>query len=394
VDASEQHCLLIAPTGAGKSRCFLIPNLLCSRNPIIAVDSKGELSLTTADFRRRTMGHRVVNLDPFKIASDGSDSFNPLDAVAGDPEQIDDNSKAMASSMASGQRGTKEPFWDDNAIDAVAGGIAHVARDPDPEKRNLGRVWDIFSADDAVYQIAVLLDVSKHMSRFAHDNLKMFLDHEDRVRSSVLSTIRQHLRILSSSTVRQSLSSTSFSIDEVRDGRPLTVYLILPVQKLLSHAGLMRLWLSSLMNIIGSRTVIPEQPTIFIADELASLGAVPEIFSAVTLMRGFGMRCVLVYQSLDQIKTQWPAGHRTVIDNCGVLATFGRIRAGQAMELAAIMGDVVGEDIVTLPADQLYVARSGAASERLRKFDYLKDPAFRGRFRANPYYAKQPLADK
>ena len=47
-DASEAHCLVVAPTGAGKGRGLVIPNLLQWPHSMIVVDVKGEAALATA----------------------------------------------------------------------------------------------------------------------------------------------------------------------------------------------------------------------------------------------------------------------------------------------------------------------------------------------------------
>src|ERR1700688_2511970 len=65
-DDSEPHVLVIAPTGAGRGRNFIIPNLLTCEAPAIVLDIKGEAARVTAR-RRREMGHDVVILDPFHI---------------------------------------------------------------------------------------------------------------------------------------------------------------------------------------------------------------------------------------------------------------------------------------------------------------------------------------
>ena len=46
-DRSEAHVLVIAPTGAGKGRNFIIPNLLSSTAPAIVLDIKGEAARVT-----------------------------------------------------------------------------------------------------------------------------------------------------------------------------------------------------------------------------------------------------------------------------------------------------------------------------------------------------------
>ena len=62
----EGPICVIAPTGAGKGRDFLIPTILKYDGPLIVTDLKGELA-SVCRRRRREMGYEVAVLDPFNI---------------------------------------------------------------------------------------------------------------------------------------------------------------------------------------------------------------------------------------------------------------------------------------------------------------------------------------
>jgi type IV secretion system protein VirD4 len=63
---STVHVSVYAPTGAGKGVSCLIPWLLTTDESAVIVDFSGDLTLQTAEYRERKMGHKVVILDPFK----------------------------------------------------------------------------------------------------------------------------------------------------------------------------------------------------------------------------------------------------------------------------------------------------------------------------------------
>src|SRR4051812_4199702 len=62
----EGHLITVAPTGAGKGRSVIIPNLLSYDGPVVVTDPKGENFAVTARARRQ-MGHAVYKLDPFGV---------------------------------------------------------------------------------------------------------------------------------------------------------------------------------------------------------------------------------------------------------------------------------------------------------------------------------------
>ena len=65
-DFSENHLLVVAPTGAGKGRHIIIPTLLYDEAPAVVLDIKGEAAAVTAAYRQKVMRHEVTIIDPWK----------------------------------------------------------------------------------------------------------------------------------------------------------------------------------------------------------------------------------------------------------------------------------------------------------------------------------------
>ncbi len=385
-DHSEAHVLVIAPTGAGKGRNFIIPNLLTSTAPAIVLDIKGEAARVTAR-RRRDMGHEVVILDPFQIATDKPGSLNPLDRLASAPETIADEAFMLASLLSEGRRFEREAFWDDLAENLLAGMFTHLATAEGRNSRALGDVWDMLAADDFVYSLAALLDAKRPLNSFARQQFATFIGHEgDKVRTSVASVAQQHMRIFASPTVQRAVATTSFDMEKVRSGAPLTIYIVMPPTKLVSHGSLIRLWLSTLLGTITDRTTAPEQPTTFMVDELAVLGGLRAFKEAVTLLRGYGLRCCFFLQSLAQLKSIYPRDHEIIAENCGAIITFGHTSLAMSRPIAELLGDEFAEALFAMTREQIAIRMAGQPTIIGRRLDYLTDRSFAGKFDANPRY--------
>jgi type IV secretion system protein VirD4 len=390
-DSSESHLLAIGPTGGGKGRNLVLPNLLNWPHSALVVDIKGEAALATARYRR-ALGQRVVVLDPFCRVSAGEEGLNPMDWLADSETHIADNASTLSETLT-GEISLKDPFWDHAANDLVAGLIAHAATSRQAGERNLGFVYNALTGDDPVHAFAVLLDNVKDMHPYAHRHLAAFCSHEgEKVRSSVLSTAQQHLRTFASPLVQKSVAHTTFDLGALQRGEPISIYLVLPATRLHSHAPLLRLWLSVLLGVIAERSSQPAAPTLLIVDEMAQIGAVPMILQALTLLRGYGLRVMAIVQSIAQLRTMWPTDHQTIIDNCGTIATFGQNRPYMAEPMAELLGDISADTLLKLPPDQLVINRNGEGTVIARKLDYLKDPMFSGRFDPNPFYARHGAA--
>jgi type IV secretion system protein VirD4 len=387
----EAHCLVVAPTGAGKGRNVIIPNLLHWPHTAIVIDVKGEAAMATARYRR-SLGQRVVVLDPFCRVSDGGDGLNPLDWLATTPEVVADNASTLSETLTGTERSLKDPFWDHLANDFAAGLLAYAATSADPCKRQISHVFDLVAGDDPVMHVARILDTTKGLHPFVQQQLAAFLSHEsDKVRPSVRSTAQQHLRIFGNPLVCRAMSKTTIDLAALTRGEPMTIYIVLPASRLQSHASVLRIWLAVLLGVISERSSRPLHPSLLILDELAQIGAMPLVLQALTLLRGYGLRVMAVLQSLGQLKSLWPADHQTVLDNCGLVAAFGQNRPAMAEALADLFGDLPANALLQMPPHQLAISRAGQRTFVARKLDYLTDRCFEGRFDANPFYEHQAM---
>jgi type IV secretion system protein VirD4 len=388
-DSGESHCLVVAPTGAGKGRSIILPNLLHWPHTAIVVDVKGEAALATARYRR-SIGQQVAILDPFQRVGKTCDRLNPLDWLGKSAEHLADNAVTLSEAVTGKEAlSEKEPFWDHAANDFTSGLIARAATRLNPQERCMGAVYNLLSGEDPVYQIAVWMDTEKEMHAFARRQLGAFLHHEaDKVRTSVMSVALQHMRAFSTPLVQAAVADTTIDLDALRAGKPMTIYLVMPANRLQSHAGL--LWLNVLLGVVAERTSQPECTTLLVLDEMAQIGGVPLILQALTLLRGYGLRVMAVVQSLAQLQSLWKKDYQTVIDNCGVIAAFGQSRPVMANPMADLLGDLSAAAIMQMPPDQLAINRTGQGTVIARKLDYLRDAMFAGRFDANPLYERSP----
>ena len=180
---------------------------------------------------------------------------------------------------------------------------------------------DLLHSDDVVYNLALLLDTKgKTMPRLAYQEIAAFLQHPEReTRPSVLSTAVAYLKQFMSDRVADSFGPSSFSLTDFANGVPMTIYIILPVDRLVSHRSVLKLWVGTLLRAIFSRTCAPELRSLFLVDECAQLANFPMLQTAVTLTRCYGVRCWMLFQDLQQVQECYPQGWQTLVNNCGAI---------------------------------------------------------------------------
>jgi type IV secretion system protein VirD4 len=121
-------------------------------------------------------------------------------------------------------------------------------------------------------------------------------------------------------------------------------------------------------------------------DELAHLGGLRAFKEAVTLLRGYGLRCCLFVQSQAQLKSLYPQDFETVMENCGAIVTFGHTSMGMSRHIADMLGDVSADALFTMTGEQIAVHLARQPTVIGKRLDYLEDELFVDKFDANPRY--------
>lgn len=392
----EQHVCVLGPTGCGKGVSSLMPSLLTYPGPVVVVDVKGE-AVAVASRQRRRLRQRVVVIDPFEITEwKNRDSFNPLDIQRLTQEPVEDLAMELAQLLRGGSQGSLKSsregdFWDVRGDGLNSGLLAHLLGTPSEEMdRTLITMRDLLMGDDPIYFLAAMLDkIGKTMPKLAYQQIASFLGTTEITRSGILATATERLSALFHPGVETALRSTSFDLAAFRDGRPISIFLVIPPGKLQSHGRVLRIWLAALLSLLQSRRRRPAQSTLFLVDEAAQLGAMEPLRVALTLLRGYGVRTISYWQDLAQIK-QLYGDWESLINNCSlqILGTNTLLAARAASELTGPAFSA--EAILTLPEHQGILIEKGRASS-FQKLNYLTDDLFAGLASPHPMYASSTV---
>ena len=392
LDDSESHLITVAPTGAGKGVSCIIPALLRYPGPVVVVDPKGENLAVTARARRE-MGQEVIVLDPFGIAKGVErHRFNPLDlADPRSPGFVEDAAMIaqLASSNAGDRSGRQDPFWPQMGRTLVTAAILDVLTMADSEEATLSAVRELVNRP-----VPELAKRAAAWGRADHPELRRMaglLNHPaNQTLGGYWAMAVNHLDFLKGEQVAAHLAASDLDLNRVHDGAPLSIYLVLPPDKMESHAALLRLWVGTLTAAVTRRRTRPERPTLFIVDEAAQLGELPQLRQAITLLRGYGVRVWSFWQDLSQLRRLYPDDWETILNNCRVQQFFGASTALAADAVVDASGFGPREAVLDLERDEMILNLAGDAPVIARKPNYRLDPPFQGRFDDNPFYAGVP----
>lgn len=386
------HLMTVAPTGAGKGVSCIIPTLLRFPGPTIVIDPKGENYAVTAS-RRKALGQKIVLLDPMGITgSDGVGAFNPLDLV--DPRTavaIDD--AAMVAQLLTAGLDKLDPrnlFWYQRGEQLAAGLIQHIATSRPPGQRNLAELRRLLNLPIEEFEQMARSEMLDSPDENVRSLAGMLTNPAVEMIGSIVGMAQNSLEFLRGELVQEATDSSSFDIEAVTTGEPLSIYLVIPPDKLESHRNLLRVWIGSLMALLMRRRAPPPHKTLFMLDEAAQLGSLDQLRQAITLMRGYGMQTWSFWQDLSQLRNLYPSDWETMYNNCQVHQSFGFTNLKAAEAAADISGFYDPLEVLELDVDEMILSIAGDEAVIARKPHYLTDPAFRGTFSDNPFYKAVP----
>lgn len=389
----EGHLMTVAPTGAGKGTGCIVPALLRYPGPVIVIDPKGENVAITAR-RRRELGQRVVVIDPTGLTGLPADRFNPLDTIDITQARAVDDVVALARTLSDGVESGdgRNRYWLQRGMHLVTGAMlqalqaAHEARQAGvPQRASLMQVREMINsaaADPATLGQAMGNSRHPEVRRIA----QMLNIQASETLGGIVSFAQEAVDFLRGDGIETSIADTSFAVDDVTTGAPLSIYLVLPPHLLESHGRLLRLWLTSLVGCITRRRGRPAHSTLFILDEAAQLGELPQLRQAVTLLRGYGLQTWSFWQDVSQLQLLYPRDWKTMVNNCRVLQCFGALNQVAAADMAELTGFRDGSAVLDLGPQEMLLQVAGDQAVVARLPDYLRDPAFKGQFDPNPYH--------
>lgn len=380
------HLLSLGLTGAGKTS-LAIANLLLYRGSAIVIDVRGDITRATARFRREVLGQEIHVLDPFNVTGLSRARLDPFDIIRLPGTSADIEGQTIAGTLAGRVRFERDPFWHEWGATLSGSVTSHLLSQDDPAKRSFSRLLEILFSDDAVYQLAVLMDTEVKKQSFAYEGIAAFLqlpDGQGNTRGCVLATVHAMLHAFRCQAIRDSMVASTIDLLGLLEGKPTTIYLVLPVERMDSHGVVLRLWLDTLLQVLIRRICPPLISTLVIVDEAAQLGPCPALKTVSTYLRASGVRLWTFWQDMSQIKSLYP-DWQTLVNNTSAI-TFMPGTGLAARELAAMVGVAPGLT-ENLASDEQLVCEVGSPPRIVRMAQYWKDPLFAGRFDPIPRFS-------
>lgn len=355
----DRHIVTAAGSRGGKGVTAILPNLRRWPGSCTVVDPKGENATLTASVRAAMPGHKVAVIDPHgvaKISDEYRASFNPLDLINADDDDLIDIAAAIGDALMIDSGDGKDVHWTESARQILEALILYVAMTEAGPARSLVRVRQLltkgeperaaflnemeaeafgrdgktFSPFDALWDSMSKIECpNEAVADVIVGAANSVRDMGDNERGSVLSTARRNTKFIDSPWMRRALQGgkhRKLDIDELKAAKNgLSIYLCLPARFIPTHARFLRLVLNLILYRMEAQGL--EQPecghaVLMVLDEFAALGRLEAIEKAAGLMAGYGVKLWTILQDLGQLKRHYKESWETFLGNAGLLQFF------------------------------------------------------------------------
>lgn len=367
------HALTISANARERLNASIIPNLLTYPGSVVTVDLTGEAYSATARARRE-MGQTIVRLDPFRVVDEDTDALNPIDLLKAVDKSAFEATCQDIAALIPGFHAFPD-IWDSHAFGLLAAVLGYIASVP--EKNKFSDIYDTFHNDDVVYNLAVVLDtLGKDIPKMSYSEISAFLQRADAERSRILGAVTAKIKALNTEAGRESFKESTITPMEVIQGRPISVYIMMPPEMMATHYSLLNIWIGTLLRCVRDRRFQSNTPMLFLLDETAKYSPFPQMQTAITSAASQNLRIWTFWEDVQQLRTFCSGSW--VFDNSGAVQAFGTSDFDASGELAAALG-VEPKIIQSLVSNEQIVSMAGRA-KKIKKLDYRSYPLFKGLF--------------
>ena len=385
------HDLIIGPTGGGKTRSYVLPNLLSGAESFVVTDTKGSLRRQVGGILERR-GFRVLELD-FTNLMHSPWGYNPLRFIRWDGDRQCWNEQDIITVAAALVPVTSrtDPFWDLSARNYAEALIGYTLDNLPREEYTLVSVAKLF----AEAETGILDELMREYCTICPDSFAAmrwkFLQggrKADKTYSSILAILSQRLSNFSFSGV-QKMSVNQKQIDFAEISREPTAVFVHVSDCDFSLSNLTSLFYTqALQALIAEADNRPDNrlqiPVRLYLDDFANL-IIPDVDKTISVIRSREISVSIVLQSVTQLEGLY--GHdkaMTIIDNCDHLLYLG----GQSVETARFIGAKANKSasaILNLPLGKAWLFERGCNPREVKKYDLTRHPLYR----QLPEYAAQ-----
>lgn len=340
------NVLVIGGSGSGKTRGYVIPNLLQSEISYVVLDPSGEILRATGDFLKNEKGYRirVLNL----VEPEASSRYNPFVYL-----QKDDDVDQMVENFwkATTQEGSAkgEQIWDDTAKELLSALAYYLYYFAPPSEQNfpmiqyLVRNMAIEGDEKTKNPVDRLFDEleEKNPEHIALKHYRSYHSGAAKTLQSIQITLLSRLGKFNLDSIERLSTTTQDELGLFTTAETKTViFAVTPVAdtSLNFFVSLLYGQMFELLYTYGNAHGKLKVPLHFLMDEFANITLPRDFDKRLATFRKYLISSSIILQDQSQLKALYEKQWQSIVNNCDSLLYLGGNEGGTHEYLSKLLG--------------------------------------------------------
>lgn len=376
--------LIIGPSGAGKTRGYVIPNILQCNESLIVTDTKGALYGQVGHVLKRH-GYDVQEINLADCLSSPW-GYDPLDYVRYDERRDKYNEQdimAIAAAIVPDEPRNDDPYWHRAARMLLESLIAYTMECLPEDEHSLTSVVKLFDClNDGTFGrlMAELGEIDPDSFSVSRYKSCTSCRQAEKMYASVVGILAEKLSILTFDGARALISNLQ-RVDFRALGRHKTAVFLEISDTDRSIDRLAGLFYTQALHILsdmadhspGHRLNVPVR---FILDDFAAGSRIEDFDGITSVIRSREISVSIILQSITQLEALYgPARAATITNNCDQCLYLG----GQDVETARIISTKANKSVNTIlnmPLSDAWLFVRGQAPQQVGKYNLTAHPLY------------------
>lgn len=345
VYARNKNVLVIGGSGSGKTRFFVLANLLQCHSSYIVTDPKGDLVVRCGSLLKKK-GYRIRILNTINFQK--SMRYNPFAYIHSEKDVLKLVNTLILNTKGDGQSG--DPFWTKAETLLLTALIGFMHDHLDIREQNFSILLDLLNLmevreDDENFKNPVdflFEDIEEEdPTDFSLRQYKKYKLSAGKTAKSILVSVGARLAPFDIQELRDLTASDELCLDEI--GEKKTALFIIMSDTDSTFNFLISLCYSQMFNLLCERADdvhggrLPVHVRCLI-DEMANIGQIPNMEKLIATIRSREISACLILQAQAQLKAIYKDNADTIVGNCDSVLFLGGKERTTLKELTEALG--------------------------------------------------------
>ena len=350
--ARNKNVLVIGGSGSGKTRFWLKPNLMQMHSSYVVTDPKGTILVECGKMLQRGAPKMdkdgkpmkdkrgKVIYEPYRIKVLNTINFkksmhyNPFAYIHSEKDILKLVTTLIANTKGEGKAG--DDFWVKAETLLYCALIGYIHYEAPIEEQNFSTLIEMINSmevreDDEEYKNAVDLIFDELESRdphhFAVRQYKKYKLAAGKTAQSINVSLGLRMSAFNIPSIANICADDTIDLRELGSEKKVALFVVTPDTTTAYNflaAVMFQQCFQILVDIADHRPDkrLPRHLR-FLLDEFPNIGMIPDFQILISTIRSRDIACTLIYQSLNQLKSQYKDDWATIYENCDSMIVLG-----------------------------------------------------------------------